>query len=166
MPTNDDPTPKNADLTARLATYRRQRTARGATLEELSLLEEVDAELARAEAAERREQAALERVRGLGEEAKHHGNSGVRYVPAESFKANVAAAFQEANNFRRTQETMRQLASAWSAEAERLYWNLPDDSTPENVALAQCQISEAHALKRCAEQARAALASAQGKGVE
>lgn len=47
--------------------------------------------------------------------------------------------------------------SSLHVKKSRLLWNLPDDSTPENVALAHCQMSEAYALGECADRLTALL---------
>lgn len=56
--------------------------------------------------------------------------------------------------------SMEELAHRWDTLAKGIYFDLPDDSTPENVERGKCQISEAYTLEGCAAHLRAALAPA------
>lgn len=72
-------------------------------------------------------------------------------VPAEESEAGLRLTW--------LREDAERQATRWENRARVIHGRLPDDSTPENVALAQCQISKAAALEECAAQLRVILKS-------
>jgi hypothetical protein len=87
---------------------------------------------------------------GLPTEAKElHSNAELMAAAPDLARLVI----QQAATLERVQVVAERLDSA----SKGIYFDLPDDSTPENLIKAQFSVAEAYTLQGCADQIRAAL---------